>query len=36
MWGKVLKSIGTWIVRLAPGIVQAVIEAKAKKDTAGV
>jgi hypothetical protein len=32
MWKSWLKTLGTWIVKLGPGLVESILAAKAKKD----
>lgn len=34
MWTSWLKTLGKWIVQFGPGLVGAIMEAKAKKDAA--
>lgn len=31
MWKKWLKTLGGWVIRFGPGLVEAILEAKAKK-----
>lgn len=31
MWKKWLKTLGGWVIRFGPGLVEAILEAKAKE-----